>query len=66
MSTFLNASMDEVPAWTLPTHYGCPPLLKTAWSLRVVPVSFPSPFLLLRSAPVACFVLLSWVPIGGC
>ncbi|XP_066363293.1 uncharacterized protein [Miscanthus floridulus] len=39
MSAFLNASMDEVPAWTLPTHYGCPPLLKTAWSLRVVPDS---------------------------
>jgi hypothetical protein len=50
-----------------PTHCSLAHLFSSrAWSSRVVPVSFPSPFLLLRSAPVACFVLLSRVPIGGC
>ncbi|KAG0517691.1 hypothetical protein BDA96_09G111000 [Sorghum bicolor] len=36
MSAFLNASMDMVLTWTLPTHYGCPPLPKMAWSLQAV------------------------------
>lgn len=52
MSAFLNASMDMVLTWTLPTHYGCPPLPKMAWSLQAVSVSLLPHFCSLDLLPL--------------